>query len=241
MIYYIIIAAISVVVLALTPPYVMEQKDGANSKSLTLKMICACGYIAVGAIGIIKNNSENELFTKLMLGALIASWAGDLFLHLWKPKWIGAIGFLGFLSAHFFFIAAFYTEIKAINPDAQFFSVWEIIFILCFDCFFILFSIKTDMKLKGLMRIPIFIYATVITTMLCKAVEFGITAYRSGMATPVILAFTAIGAVCFVASDFTISILMFNPKHKKNIPLKMFNMITYFVAELLLAGILAIY
>jgi len=227
---------ISVVTLGLTPVYVLAQKDGANPKSLTLKMICACGYLAMFFVA--TNGRETDTFSKLMLGAMLASFAGDLFLHLWKPKWIKALGFLGFLSAHFFFIAAFHSKALELNPDEKFFSIPQIIFVVCFAVFFVIFSQKTGMSLKGAMMIPIVVYAVVITTMLSKAVSLSLaymgSAEATGFILPVIL---CLGAVNFVASDFTISILMFNKKHAKNIPLKMFNMITYFIAELLLAAL----
>lgn len=234
---FIIIGIISAVVLALTPLYVLAQKDGACPKSLALKMICATGYIAVGLINF---RDGGNSFSAFMLCALAASWVGDLFLHLWKPKWFKAIGFLGFLSAHVFFIIAFYSGICAGSHRAFFVPV-EIAFIAVFDIFFVIFSKKTGMKLSPALAVPIIVYATVITTMMCKAFEFGITSFSSGAENgPAVMIFCILGSVCFVASDFTISMLMFNDRYKKNIPLKMFNMITYFIAELSLAFLITI-
>ena len=77
--------------------------------------------------------------------------------------------------------------------------------------------------------------------MLCKAAVLGITAVQTGAAHGAFVLVCALaGALLFVASDFTISILMFNEKHKKNYPLKMFNIVTYFAAELLLALLIAL-
>lgn len=239
--WYVLTAAVSVLVLALTAPFCFAQKDGPNYKSLTLKLICAFGYIAVGLIGI-KISGHFDAFQKIMFGALAASWVGDLFLHLWKPKWLVGIGFLGFLSAHGFFIWAFYSAIIAMNPEAHFFNIWQIAVVLCFDIFFIVFSKVSGMDLKPIMYIPLVIYATMIMTMFCNALSFGITAVQTGAQNGTALAVCAIaGAANFVASDFSISILMFNKKQKKNMPLKLFNMFTYFIAELALAFIIALH
>ena len=162
-------------------------------------------------------------------------------MHLWQTKVFPSIGFFGFLSAHFFFIAAYWTGIKAMDPDRSFFTWPEIAFVVLFDVFFVIFAAKTGLKLKGVIAVPILIYATVITTMLCKAAVLGITAVQTGAPHGAwVLVCALAGALLFVASDFTISILLFNEKQKKNYPLKMFNIVTYFAAELLLALLIAL-
>ena len=234
----ILYAIIFIAVNVINPFYVKAQRNGACPKSLTLKMIAATGYVLTGILGILISGSCGT-FAKIMLGALICSWIGDLFMHLWQSKIFTGIGFSGFLAAHFFFISAFLNVINTVNPGRSFFSVPEIIGVLLFDLFFIIFSLKIGTDIKGIIAIPLLIYATVITTMLCKAVLMGITLYSSGAEYGAIVTIIAgIGAFSFVASDFTISILMFNKKHKKNYPLKMFNMVTYFIAELLLSSLL---
>ena len=198
-------------------------------------MVAATGYLAVGLLCVVSTGALS-LFDKLMLTALFASWIGDLFLHLWQTKVFPVIGFLGFLSAHFFFIAAYWVGIRSMAPSAALFTAPEILFVVLFDVFFVIFAKTTGMNLKGVLLIPIVIYATVITTMLSKAVALGFTAMQTDAPYGIFVLLCAMaGALLFVASDFTISILMFNEKHKKNYPLKMFNIVTYFAAELLLA------
>lgn len=238
MILKILYAVIFIAVNVINPFFVKEQRNGACPKSLALKMAAATGYVLTGVLGMVIAGNYGT-FAKIMMGALLCSWIGDLFLHLWQSKIFYGIGFLGFLSAHFFFIAAFMNVIKAAAPETPFISVWEILFILLFDVFFLVFSAKIGTNLKGILKVPIVIYATVITFMLCKASLMGITLAKAGADYGVLVAVLAIvGAVNFVASDFTIAILMFNEKHKKNYPLKMFNMVTYFIAELLLSGLI---
>ena len=239
MFYRIITALVCLAVMVLAPIFVKEQKNGPCPRSLFVKMVAATGYLAVGLLCMV-SSGDCSLFDKLMLGALIASWIGDLFLHLWQTKVFPAIGFLGFLSAHFFFIAAYWVGIRSMAPAAALFTVPEILFVALFDVFFVIFAMTTGMKLRGVLLIPIVIYATVITTMLSKAVALGFTAMQTDAPYGIFVLICAIGgALLFVASDFTISILMFNEKHKKNYPLKMFNIVTYFAAELLLALLIA--
>lgn len=222
---------------AINPYYVKVQRNGPTPKSLLLKMICATGYLITCVLAMFIGSNFTK-FAWLVFAALVLSWIGDLFLHLWQHKIFHAIGFLGFLAAHFVFIGAYLTKIKELSPSRSFFSVPEVVAVVLFDVFFLLFSWKIGTNLKGVIKIPILIYATVITTMLCKAAVMGISYVSTGAPLGVLAAVVAIaGAALFVASDFSIAILMFNEKHKKNYPLKMFNMVTYFLAVLLLSAL----
>ena len=226
---------------ALNPFYVKAQRNGANPKSLLLKMLCATGYLATGLIAVILGGGFGTTFPKLLFLALFLCWIGDLFLHLWQHKILPAVGFLGFLSAHFVFIAAFTAVIGAIRPERSFFSVGLLCAVAGFDLFFLLFSHFAGTKVKGLLAVPLLLYATVITTMLYKAVEMGAVCIGAGRPHAFFALLAAgLGALCFVASDFTIAMLMFNEKQKKNYPLKMFNMVTYFLATLLLSALPAL-
>lgn len=220
--------------------FVKSQYNGACLKSLVLKMAAATGYIVIGALAV-RLSGNNSRFAFIMLGALVCSWIGDLFLHLWQHKVFTAIGFLGFLTAHFFFIAAYLQVIRTYAPDRNFFSAPEIIAVVLFDIFFIIFSRAIGTEIKGILNIPIIMYATVITTMLCKACIMGVSLVQAGAphaSAATVLA--SVGASLFVMSDFSIAILMFNKKYKKSHPLKMFNIITYFAAELALASLLLV-
>ena len=240
MLYQIITALVCLAVMVLAPIFVKEQKNGPCWRSLFVKMVAATGYVAVGLLCAVSTRACSA-FDKLLLAALALSWIGDLFLHLWQTKVFPVIGFLGFFSAHFFFIAAYLKGIAAFAPDRGFFSVPEIVFVAAFIVCFVIFAAKTGMNLKGVIAVPIVLYAAVITTMLCKATVLGVAAVQAGAAHGGwILVCALAGALLFVASDFTISILMFNEKHKKNYPLKMFNIVTYFAAELLLALLIAL-
>lgn len=236
----ILYAVICAAVMVTSYFFVKSQYGGACWRSLSLKMLAATGYFAIGMLAA-RISGNNSPFVFIMYGALLCSWIGDLFLHLWQTKIFSGIGFLGFLTAHFFFIAAYMSAIRVYAPDAKFFSVPEIIAVVLFDVFFIIFSRAIGTEIKGILIVPIVMYATVITTMLCKACVMGIGMVKAGAPHAGFAAALAIsGAVLFVASDFTIAILMFNKKYKKSHPLKMFNIITYFAAELALASLILI-
>ena len=220
--------------------FVNAQRNGPTKKSLALKMAGATGYMLTCILAMLigKNNSR---FAWLILAALFLCWIGDLFLHLWQHKAYPVIGFLGFLSGHFVFIGAFLNKIQLLTPERGFFSLAEILFVASFCIGFLLFSWAIGTNLKGLIKIPLLVYAAVITTMFCKALIMGLTYKNAGGQNGVPAAVcAAAGAALFVASDFSIAILMFNEKYKKNYPLKMFNMVTYFLAVLLLSALPAV-
>ena len=239
-VYRILFIALFIAVNVINVFFVKAQRNGPTKKSLALKMAGATGYMLTGllAMQIGKNGSA---FAWLILLGLFLCWIGDLFLHLWQHKLLPVIGFLGFLSAHFVFIAAYLNKIRLLDPDRGFFSVPEVLSVAAFCAGFLVFSAKIGTNLKGAVKIPILVYAAVITTMLCKASVMGVTYAASGAENGVFAAVTAIaGAALFVASDFSIAILMFNEKYKKNYPLKLFNMVTYFLAVLLLSALPAL-
>ncbi len=236
MILKIITAVIALLVIGITYFYVYAQKDGACYKSWALKMLGATGYIAVGVLCVVMTGEFSE-FDKAMMLALVFSWLGDLFLHMWFHKIWTALGFVCFLTSHICFIRAYLKGIEVFNPERGFFSVPEIIAVVVLVALFIVCMIRSKMNLKGIMKLPIIIYGTVILTMLCKASLLGISAFTGGVNFFVIIC-AVLGAVCFVLSDFSISFLMFDKKHKKNFKLKLFNMYTYFAAEILLASLI---
>lgn len=239
MILKLLTAIIAIGVIAITYFYVDAQKDGACPKSWLLKMIGATGYIAVGALCVVITGEFSE-FDKAMILALVFSWLGDLFLHMWFHKIWTALGFICFLTSHICFIRAYIigtNSLTAAIPERPFFSIGEIIAVVVFVALFIFCMIKSKMNLKGIMKLPIIVYGIVIMTMLCKASILGIEAVKAGI-TPLVIVCAIAGAVFFVMSDFSISFLMFDKRHKKNFKLKLFNMYTYFAAEILLASLI---
>jgi len=233
----ILFAVICLVVMSITPFFVKAQMNGPCARSMLLKMTGATGYVAIGLLGVRLSGDGFSVFDMVLLGALIASWIGDLFLHSTK-MWSIVVGFFGFLSAHFFFIAAYSTEIAVLNPGQSFFVPWQIAVVLVLVVLFLVFSARSGFSFSGIIKVGIVFYGAVITTMMCKAIQLGYSVISAGVENAVVTAVVSIaGAILFCMSDFSISILMFVDGAKKNIPLKMFNMFTYFAAELLLASL----
>jgi len=163
----------------------------------------------------------------LLLFALLFSWFGDIVL-LFAAK--GEIYFIAglvlFLSAHILYIVLFGKQPK-VRSNKQ--KPWLFLGVLCivgylFSMLYVLFP-----NLGGL-KIPVTVYAVVISTMLLMSVK-GFFEWKSP-ANYYIL----VGAVCFIASD---SLLAFD-KFYKAIPLSSFNiMSTYLAAQFFIAfGIL---
>ena len=234
----ILFGVVFIAVNVVNPFYVKAQRNGPNKRSLALKMAAATGYLLTGMLAAFIADNFSK-FALLIGVALVLCWFGDLFLHLWGSKIYFGIGFLSFFSSHFVFIAAYWTAIRQADPAARFFSVPEIAAVVLFDLFFLLFSKKIGTQLNGWLKLPILLYGAVITTMLCKATAMGVALVKAGAPFALPAAIVAVlGALNFVASDFTIAILIFNPKYKKSYPLKMFNMVTYFLAVLLLSSLI---
>lgn len=227
---------IGAAVLTATYFYVPAQINGPTKKSLIIKMSCATGYVLIAVLCIIMTKEVSE-FDKAMLLAFGLSWIGDLFLHLKGNKIFPVIGYAGFLASHICFIRAYLIGIKQFSPDSSFFSVPLIITLIILMAVFIITIVNTDMPmLKGPLAVPVCLYAAALILMFCKATKMGWVAYQSGINFFVLIE-ACLGALLFVSSDFSISILIFNKKYKQNSKLKYFNMYTYFSAQLLLAGL----
>ena len=109
---WVLFFAVFIAINVINPFFVKAQVNGPSKKSLALKMAAATGYLITGGLAMLIAKNTGR-FALLMMLALVLSWCGDLFLHLWQHKIFPAIGFLSFLSAHFVFIAAFLSVTKA--------------------------------------------------------------------------------------------------------------------------------
>lgn len=238
MVLKIIYVAAVIITLVCTPFFLRAQRPGKSPKSLTLKMICATGYLTVGITSVFIADNHSR-FAYLMLIGFVLAWLGDLFLHLWGNRVLPCIGFVGFLAAHFLYVSAYTSYIEHWMPDSKFLNTYEIIIIAVVFASFVIYTIVSKMQLGVLLRIPVYIYGLVISTMLAKACSLGLCAIRCELPGAFLTAVLSMGgAALFIASDFTISILMFDKKQKTNYPLKVFNIVTYFVGQLMLASLL---
>ncbi|MCM1364749.1 MAG: lysoplasmalogenase [Faecalibacterium sp.] len=206
-------------------------------KSFGYKMICSALFFAAGLLAM-KISGNHTQYATLILWGLFFGWLGDMFLHLITDKIVVfGLGLFAFLGGHIFYIIAFQKAIYKTYPDAGVFKWYEILAVLVLVGSIVLFALKKKINIKTYMAIPVIMYAITISTMLVKAFRYTIGEIGYGMNEHMFMvALTvAIGAVLFVLSDGSLGILLFAGQ-EKNRPLKIFNIGTYFAAQILLAS-----
>lgn len=228
--YYAFIGIFSVICLAVMPFFLREQRNPSN-RSLLLKMICATMFLLVGLFSY--RVSGASAYANFMLLGLASSWFGDLFLHIQgKAKtYAFPLGVLFFLAAHIIYLLAYDNYLSDIIPDHPFLAPWEIGVILIGMLLYLLVFIFTKTKFSVFM-IPLSVYVFVLMLMCLRALTLACLQTSFHPAFSVAL---SIGAIFFLLSDTSLGLLMFNKKCKANFPLKIFNIATYFIGQLLLA------
>lgn len=236
MILKVLFAVCFIASIVLTPLYLEAQKN-KGLKSLTLKMLDSTCFLSAGILAAFITDNHSE-FSKYIIIALAMSWVGDFLLHVIKPKFLNGIGFVSFMVAHVFYIIAYNTAAQSIEPGRAFLQPWGYaIPVLCITVYAI-FIIK-KMQFVKLGIFASIAYGIVILIMFAKAADLAVLGLQTGITNAAITAvLLLIGAALFVASDFTISFLIFDKRFKKNYPLKIFNIATYFAGQLLLASLI---
>jgi uncharacterized membrane protein YhhN len=171
--------------------------------------------------------SENFTTKKILLTALTFSWIGDIILlFVDKGELYFIFGLVAFLLSHLVYIFLFSKQQNTrINEKKEIFWL-GILAILAY--FFIM--IDTLFPKLGDLKIPVIVYAVVITTMLFFAFKGSLK-----WATPA-NNYILIGAIVFVSSD---SILAFNKFYAPITHASFFIMVTYCMAQyLIVKGIL---
>ncbi len=222
--------------LVLTPFYLEAQKN-KGLKSLTLKMLDSNCFFGAGVLAMFIADNHSP-FAKYIIIALVMSWVGDFLLHVIKPKFLNGVGFVSFMVAHVFYIIAYNTAAQSIEPGRAFLQPWgyaiPIVCLITYGIFIV--------KKMNFVKLGIFAsiaYGAVILIMFAKAADLAVLGLQTGVANSVVSAILLLaGATLFVASDFTISFLIFDKRFKKNYPLKIFNIATYFAGQLLLASLI---
>jgi uncharacterized membrane protein YhhN len=171
--------------------------------------------------------SESFPTKKILLTALTFSWIGDIILLFSdKGELYFIFGLVAFLISHLVYIVLFSKQqITRTNDNKAVFGIG----ILAILAYFV-FMVSTLFPKLGPLKIPVIVYAIVITTMLFFAFK--------GSLKWVIPAnnYILIGAIVFVSSD---SILAFNKFYAPIAHASFFIMGTYCLAQyLIVAGIL---
>lgn len=217
----------------LVPLFIKAQWPNKTKKSLTLKMICASLFVAIGVTAMVGGQNDS-LYAILMVVGFIMCWFGDLFLHVSPKKIYFLIGLVFFLIGHIFFASAYTTAITDLFPEASVFDWREIIAIVILLIVGIVGRDLTMSHRLGKTAVPVLIYAVALITMLVKACSLGVRYALAGMpnATGVCL-LLCFGGLLFVISDSTLVYINFDKR--KTLPLKAVNLVTYFGAQVLLA------
>jgi uncharacterized membrane protein YhhN len=150
----------------------------------------------------------------MIIAGLLFSLAGDIFLMLPTDRFVA--GLVAFLLAHLFYSAAFASEISAL-------MWWPLI---PFAIYGIVIYIILASSL-GKLKVPVLFYVVVILIMAWLAWERWSQAGQGGA----LLA--SIGALLFIISDTILAIDRFRGTFKLS---RASNLITYFAAQLLIAG-----
>lgn len=164
---------------------------------------------------------------KILLSALLFSWMGDvilLFADIGEIYFI--LGLLFFLIAHILYCVLFNRQITGeIQINKVLFGIGSLVI-----AFYLVGMILFLMPNLGELKIPVIIYAAVISTMLLFAFNGSLIWKKPGSL------YVLSGALAFVISDST---LAFNKFHAPIERSSFFIMLTYLVAQyLIVIGIL---
>lgn len=218
------------------PLFLKAQWPGVCRKSLFYKMICATAFLSSGVL-CMSIAGNKSVYAILMLVGLCFGWLGDFFLHLKNNQKCFAIGFCNFLIGHIVYIVAYTRTLPHIASDYNHFNITEIaIAVTIFVVGYILaVKFKIDFSIK-LLKYGCIVYSAFLIVMFLKASSLGLNYWLEGGKYGIVAFLVlSLGSVCFMLSDATLGIIMFGGQ-KRNKPLKVFNIVTYFAAQSMLAS-----
>lgn len=203
--------------------------------SLIMKTVSSSLFIITGICSIFIAGKFTP-YAKFILIGLILGMVGDIFLHLLTDnQLILGIGLISFLIGHIFYIIAYKKALDYYKPGAKVFDWRAIIAILIIVISCVIYAIMKDMKL-GIAAVPVLLYAVMISIMLVTAFQLGGRVFLEGYDNDVaILCTVSLGSLLFIMSDATLALLLFGGQ-EKNRPLKIFNIITYYVGQILIGS-----
>lgn len=217
------------------PWFLKVMWPNPSKKSLLLKMICASLFVAVGVLSIYITDNFTS-FAMMMLLGLIFGWIGDFFLHVNTTFICFAIGFVNFMVGHIVYIAAYIKTLNTLFPGYSHFNFFELAIMIALGTTAVLGAVKLKLKIPG--KLSIFfigLYFVILALMFIKATSLGYNYMCTGAPYGwCALVTLSVGSLSFLVSDILIGIIMFSDR-KKNYPLKIVNIATYFAAQVLLA------
>jgi hypothetical protein len=127
--------------------------------------------------------------------------------------------------------------LSAMFPGYNHFNPVEVgaVIVLVIGALIVGIKLKMSMPMV-ILKIGIGVYFIILATMFVKASSLGINYMLSGAPYGLITFLVLfVGSLSFLVSDVLIGVILFAGK-KKNYPLKIVNIVTYFVAQVLLAS-----
>lgn len=227
-------AALIVLEIIFVPLYLKKMWPTKNWHSLGYKMICASAYVALAAV-ITRATGTLSSYSLMMIIGFVASWFGDLMLHIPKPtKVFFGIGMGFFGAAHIFYCLAYIGVQRTFSPEIKIISWQEILLSVVITATFLAICLIKKVSF-GSMLVPCAVYGILVTMMMIKSSALGIRMLAGsveGMTAPAAL--LLIGGICFLLSDGSLALISFDTRYKK-FKLKVFNIVTYFGAQICLA------
>lgn len=206
-------------------------------QSMLFKMISATLFVLCGVFAM-KISGNNTPYATLMLWGLVFGWFGDLFLHWLKNVMpIFVLGVVAFLTGHIFYVIAFQKAIEKTYPGSATFEWYEVLFVaVSVILVTILAVIKGFYKDRAGMTAGLTVYGVLLLTMLAKTARYAIGEWVYGTNDNVVAVFITVlgGGIFFAVSDILLGyILMFKDEKRS---LRIINIVTYFIAQILLAS-----
>ena len=226
--------ALIVLEIIFVPLYLKKMWPTKSWHSLGYKMICATAYVLL-AVTAIKAVGGFSRYSAMMLGGFIMSWFGDLMLHIPRPtKVYFGIGMAFFMLAHIFYCIGYIGVQQSFFPSVKTVSLWEIAAAAAIIAVYMAVCLIKKVSF-GSMLVPCTVYGLFVTFMMIKSSLLSIRLLSDGepgMAVPAVL--LLFGGICFFLSDGSLALISFDTRYKK-FRLKVFNIVTYFGAQICLA------
>lgn len=225
-----------VVELFCVPWYLKALWPEKCRKSLILKMVCSTMFVSVCVLSMfIADNFSRYALT--MLVGFVFGWIGDYFLHAKPSNAYFVTGFISFLIGHIIYIVAFVKATPVIAPGYEQFNGVEIAVIIGIVTLLMVAAEVVKVKFSpSVVKVGVIIYLLAINSMVVRAAVLGYSYYKTGAEFGIVaLLLLGIGATAFLLSDITLGIIIFGGR-KKNYPIKIFNIITYFWGQVMLAS-----
>lgn len=191
-------------------------------------------FFSIGILSMLIADNTSPFAITMLIG-LGFGWVGDYFLHAKESNAYFVTGFVSFLIGHIVYIVAYVRALPALFDDYKPVTWYEIA--IGVGVLAVAVVIALAMKIKfnpPVIKYGILVYALILITMVLKASILGIRTYLSGGSIFAAIVLT-VGSVFFLLSDGSLAVILFCGQ-KKNYPLKIFNIVTYFWGQVMLAS-----